>query len=315
MMMNEKDEVLVVYDSPMNKCWGTELYIGGEVYNTETRMLKGENAELVIPDDPAKPKAVYENGWLQWEVGRIYVVHTESSLFSEEIRWGEGWVCLYDIRVQSLQDMTMDDFIKEGMVTINSYGNPISKGGTRRAFARIWDKAHSYQPESWWENNPEVLVLEFRAVQYANAEYTCPGCGDTLILMNKVEKRDDAGHPLEWSEEQAVCEKCNWLIVNRGYENIFVYDLNKPEGERIARCLWCGEEIPYGTGTVEHDGEKSVSFCKMCVASHCETDRWPPHEFRPFCPICGDTLIKKENGHGFCERCDWLIWNRFGWRR
>ena len=84
------------------------------------------------------------------------------------------WLEVKDVRVERLHDMTLDDFLSEGVVIRpESFNDPENAYMQARSeFARIWDSTikKSQIDIYGWEANPWVLVNEFKRCENPESE-------------------------------------------------------------------------------------------------------------------------------------------------
>lgn len=75
------------------------------------------------------------------------------------------WLRVTDVKIQRLQDMTLDDFIQEGVqIHPKAYNDPENAyAQAKRIFARIWDSTlHGSDKDKYgWDANPWVWAIEF----------------------------------------------------------------------------------------------------------------------------------------------------------
>lgn len=75
------------------------------------------------------------------------------------------WLKVKDVRIEHLQDMTLDDFLKEGVVISPEAFNDPSNAymQARNKFIEIWDSTlpRGQQDLYGWEANPLVWTIEF----------------------------------------------------------------------------------------------------------------------------------------------------------
>lgn len=79
------------------------------------------------------------------------------------------WLRVTDAKIQRLQDMTLDDFLREGVaVRPEAYNDPEGAyAQAERIFARIWDSTlcKSDKDKYGWPANPWVWVIEFEQIE------------------------------------------------------------------------------------------------------------------------------------------------------
>lgn len=84
------------------------------------------------------------------------------------------WLKVTDVRVERLQSMKLDDFLKEGIVIREeSFNDPENAfGQTRTAFKNIWDSTikKSELDMYGWDANPYTWVIEFERCEKPEVE-------------------------------------------------------------------------------------------------------------------------------------------------
>lgn len=84
------------------------------------------------------------------------------------------WLCITDVRVERLQDITEEDAMREGVLPIGDKGlgfyndyltNGFSCKNAVRSFESLWQSIHG---EESWNNNPWVWVVEFKQIENPN---------------------------------------------------------------------------------------------------------------------------------------------------
>lgn len=84
------------------------------------------------------------------------------------------WLKVTDIRVERLQDMTLDDFLSEGIcLNPEAFNDPENAyGQAKRIFTDIWNSTikKSDQGLYGWDANPWVWVIEFERCEKPESE-------------------------------------------------------------------------------------------------------------------------------------------------
>lgn len=76
------------------------------------------------------------------------------------------WLEITDVNIQRLQEMTLDDFLSEGvLIHLEAYNDPYNAYmHARRIFTSIWDSTILPQDKDkyGWAANPWVWVYDFK---------------------------------------------------------------------------------------------------------------------------------------------------------
>ncbi|MBD5509953.1 MAG: hypothetical protein HDR08_01635 [Lachnospiraceae bacterium] len=84
------------------------------------------------------------------------------------------WLKVTDVRVERLQDMTLDDFLNEGVILLpEAFDYPKTEyQQAQEIFKDIWDSTipKAKLPEYGWDANPWVWVIEFERCEKTKEE-------------------------------------------------------------------------------------------------------------------------------------------------
>ena len=117
--------------------------------------------------------------WSEWTDGYVYKAWTspfpQPGRYPDKMmKWHPSihmpkeaariWLKVTDVRVERLQDMNLDDFLKEGVIIREeSFNDPENVGQARTVFRNIWN--YTIKESDWsmygWDANPWVWVIEF----------------------------------------------------------------------------------------------------------------------------------------------------------
>ena len=122
---------------------------------TQTRRLKksGDFRQGLGPDQVWE---VIRNGRLLYRVGRTYAIQPGRGKKSV------GRVRIINIRQESLQDISAEDCIAEGL--ISHHREHAAVADLKQQFKMLWDGIHILNDQRW-NDNPQVWVLEFELVR------------------------------------------------------------------------------------------------------------------------------------------------------
>lgn len=104
----------------------------------------------------------YDEFVRKWSRQSNFLWHPSIHMPKEAVRI---WLKVTDVRVERLQDMTLDDFLAEGVVlrpeAFNDPENAYMQG--KKLFSHIWDSTINKEQHDLygWDANPWVWVIEF----------------------------------------------------------------------------------------------------------------------------------------------------------
>lgn len=120
---------------------------------------------------PNRPSIIVPDSWGDRADCWVFRPRRHSSIHMP--RWASRLTLIVtDVRVQRLQEISIDDARAEGLVPADAGGVPCWRGyagapvtpSASVAFHDLWDSINAKRPGCAWDDNPWVVALTFRAI-------------------------------------------------------------------------------------------------------------------------------------------------------
>lgn len=210
--MTDKEFIKSLYNPPYRR--GDILYVRETWnfvydYGEDDQPIEGTGRYIYYADDPMP-----FSHWVDNDTGE----HKEKMPWRPSIHMPKEaariWLNVTDVLVERLNDMTLDDFLKEGvLIRPEAFNDPENAyQQAKNIFIDIWDPTikKSDRDRYGWEANPWTWVTEFERCEKPES---CIIAG----VESAEDKRPCIGYGISEDDDEP-CEMCKGCRSRNGYE-------------------------------------------------------------------------------------------------